>query len=98
MACLSPQARTKIYAYTKKRRKMLKSMIQAVKESVPCMDCSCYYPHYVMEFDHVNGDKKFSGMCRGARSITRIEQEMAKCEIVCANCHRVRTASRGGWV
>ena len=61
----------------------------------PCLDCGEADP-VVLEFDHL-GDKAFnisSGL--HARSWEAVLAEMKKCEIVCANCHRRRTARRRG--
>lgn len=48
-----------------------------------------------MDFDHVRGDKisNISDMM-GCFGWDAIEQEIAKCDIVCANCHRERTWKR----
>ena len=61
-----------------------------------CADCGEHDP-LVLEFDHVS-DKKFS-IARGLRdrSLQDLIAEMAKCDVVCANCHRRRTARRGGF-
>jgi len=63
----------------------------------PCSDCKETDP-VVLEFDHVRGKKlcNLSAMAQAAYSIRRIDEEIAKCEVVCANCHRRRTASRAG--
>jgi len=70
--------------------------LQKLKESSPCTDCGRYYPSYVMQFDHVSGDKKFniSKASRGFTSTARLEAELAKCELVCANCHAIRGHDR----
>ena len=62
----------------------------------PCVDCG-ETDAMVLEFDHLR-DKEF-GISRGLRerSWKSILDEMAKCEVVCANCHRRRTAQRGGF-
>ncbi len=66
----------------------------AVFKSVPCMDCGNTFPPECMDFDHVRGVKKF----RISYCLTSSEKvllaEMAKCEIVCSNCHRIRTRIR----
>lgn len=62
--------------------------------SVPCLDCVSSFPWFVMEFDHTRGVKEFTIGARSANSITRILGELEKCDIVCANCHRVRTYVR----
>lgn len=63
----------------------------------PCVDCG-EDDVLVLEFDHL-GDKEFS-IARGFRDRTMaaLVLEMAKCEVVCANCHRRRTAARGGYL
>lgn len=69
-------------------------MLHAMK-TVPCMDCGNSYHPYVMDFDHVRGEKKFNLSKAGNRfSRETILEEAAKCDIVCSNCHRMRTLSR----
>lgn len=64
------------------------------KKSVPCLDCQGKFPPYVMQFDHV-GDKSFEiGTAAINKSLKELEAEISKCEIVCANCHAVRTFGR----
>jgi hypothetical protein len=62
----------------------------------PCVDCGERDP-VVLAFDHLR-DKKF-GIGNGFRDRNwqSVLDEMAKCEVVCANCHRSRTAKRGGF-
>ncbi len=61
----------------------------------PCMDCGETDP-VVLEFDHV-GKKSFSiGQALKSYKWQRILDEIEQCEVVCANCHRKRTARRGG--
>ena len=62
----------------------------------PCVDCGETDP-VVLEFDHLK-DKEF-GVGQGLRDRNwqSVLDEMAKCEVVCANCHRRRTARRGGF-
>jgi hypothetical protein len=70
-----------------------------IKENTPCTDCGRYYPHYVMEFDHLPQYEKKFLVSLGCvqRKIDLIKAEMAKCELVCSNCHRVRSHTRGDW-
>lgn len=60
----------------------------------PCTDCKLTYPLCVMEFDHVSDDKLYNVSDMKVYSIKTLMREIAKCEIVCANCHRIRTHSR----
>jgi hypothetical protein len=63
----------------------------------PCADCGETDP-LVLEFDHL-GDKKFNvGAGMRERSWQAVRDEIAKCDVVCANCHRRRTAVRTGCV
>jgi hypothetical protein len=62
-----------------------------------CLDCG-NSDLRVLEFDHVLGDKKFNiGEKVGYLPLNSLMSEIKKCEIVCANCHRIRTVERGGW-
>lgn len=62
----------------------------------PCKDCGGTFPAPCMDFDHVKGAKAFD-LGKAAQKGIRWElvlQEIAKCELVCANCHRLRTHTR----
>jgi hypothetical protein len=61
----------------------------------PCVDCGEADP-IVLEFDHLR-DKSFAiGRALTRRRWEAILEEMEKCEVVCANCHRRRTSQRRG--
>ncbi len=69
--------------------------VARLKESSPCADCRNYFPAICMDYDHVGTDK----VANVARLIAdgpmgKVLAEIAKCELVCANCHRLRTATR----
>lgn len=78
--------------YTRNRDKS-KAFIDSFKKR-PCVDCGGYYPPYVMDFDHVRGNKKFnlSHYFKGEK--TKLINEMIKCQVICSNCHRIRTYNR----
>lgn len=73
------------------------------KDRHRCVDCNQSFPAPVMEFDHISsrGPKvgSVAEMLAAAASWDQIEEEIAKCDLVCANCHRLRTFLRGyiGW-
>lgn len=76
-----------------------RQLIDKLKAS-PCVDCGGSFPPVAMDFDHVRGTKKFNiAKIGGSQMSTEVLlEEVAKCELVCANCHRVRTQQRGqGW-
>lgn len=62
-----------------------------VQKSVPCADCGVQYPPYVMDFDHVRGVKKFDISKMISRKMVSVLEEIEKCDVVCSNCHRMRT-------
>lgn len=76
------------------RRKQVRKLIRLAK-SQPCADCGTSYPYYVMQFDHLR-DKKFniSAFVCSNRKIETLLAEIAKCEVVCANCHAERSYQR----
>jgi len=89
-----------------KRRAQLKEYmvrsrqkVRDLKESTPCKDCGVKYPYYVMQFDHVPelGTKKanMANLVHGNLS-KKLREEIKKCELVCANCHAIRTHKRKG--
>ena len=60
----------------------------------PCIDCGESDP-IVLEFDHISNDKLFiisKAICGSTRSWSSILNEIQKCEVRCANCHRKKTA------
>jgi hypothetical protein len=73
-----------------------KSMIDWIRDYLlahPCVDCG-EKNLVVLEFDHVRGVKQRDVMGLLGSSIKSIEAEIAKCDVVCANCHAKRTAER----
>ena len=79
----------------RKQKEYLSRYIKEIKEKNPCMDCKVWYPYYVMDFDHVRGRKhKNVSELIDSLSKKKIDEEIAKCEVVCSNCHRIRTHNR----
>ena len=52
------------------------------------MDCDGTFPPYVMDFDHVRGEKLYNVGEMGTHSLEGIIDEISKCDLICANCHR----------
>ena len=67
-----------------------------IKTGVPCADCGETFPIYVMHWDHLPGFQKIDQVSVMVSSRTREAalEELKKCELVCANCHVMRTVSR----
>lgn len=76
--------------------KELSLWIRGLKDR-PCTDCKKKYPYYVMHFDHLGRARKeghISRMVASRLPKEKIEAELRKCELVCANCHAERTHRR----
>ena len=89
------KALTRNLATSKKHRRNVKAQLEAYKSERGCADCG-YNKHPVaLDFDHLPGHvKDFTIGSETIRNLDRIWKEVAKCEVVCANCHRIRTATR----
>lgn len=76
------------------QKKHYRRQLADIKESAGCFDCGIKDP-IVLDFDHIR-DKKYnvSQMIRDGFSWKAILKEIEKCEVVCANCHRIRTHKR----
>jgi L-lysine 2,3-aminomutase len=77
-----------------KTKQQYKKRLAEMKQSSGCVDCG-EKNHIVLDFDHLK-DKKYnvSRMIHDGFSWKAIMKEIQKCEIVCANCHRIRTYAR----
>lgn len=93
--------RNKDYYIQRNRERIKKIHAYVVeKKQEPCMDCGQSYPYCVMQYDHrPNEQKEFNISWAVAQgySIERIQKEIDKCDLVCANCHAIRTFQRSGY-
>lgn len=64
------------------------------RKNRPCTDCKHQYHFTAMQFDHVRGEKKFNMSNPVGVSFEELIEEIDKCEVVCANCHHIRTYNR----
>ena len=64
----------------------------------PCARCGESDPR-VLEFDHIKGNKfqSISKMVSDGHTIRSVKKEIAKCQVLCANCHRKKTIKERGW-
>lgn len=77
--------------YIRRKKEDLREMVDELK-SVPCADCGQSFPPYCMDFDHLeNKEYEVACLVGSGFSKKRILEEVAKCEVVCAVCHRMRT-------
>lgn len=82
------------FLLNKLHKEELRDFIRSFKNK-PCADCKNIFEWYIMEFDHIRGEKLFNVTSLPQfGSKKRILEEIEKCDIICANCHKIRTYNR----
>ena len=73
------------------KRKRDKEWLDSLKTD-PCKDCGVSYPAFVMDFHHLDKSSKLFciGLALSKVGRERILEEIKKCVLLCANCHRIR--------
>lgn len=64
-------------------------------KAAPCTDCGGRFHPVAMDFDHRDPIEKLFVISKGPKKLELVLAEIAKCDLVCANCHRVRTWTKG---
>lgn len=84
-----------IRANVERGRSEVRAYLRALKEN-PCADCGQTFPHWVMDFHHLR-DKEvmISRLASGGYPMRRVKAEVAKCVLLCSNCHRIRHGDPG---
>jgi len=88
---------TRASAITKRLRAQRRDFLNTYKTAAGCTDCGYDAHPAALEFDHLPGFQKDFGIGNANNlnvSMERLLAEIAKCEVVCANCHAIRTANR----
>lgn len=73
-----------------------KTYINEYLQSHPCVDCG-ENDIIVLEFDHIVDNKRDAISNLRRSSLKAVKEELKKCEVRCANCHRRKTAKQFGW-
>jgi len=74
------------------RLKRIRKFVADFKIERGCTDCGYREHSCALDFDHIKGNKVKDVSVM--RSIKNIMEEISKCEVVCSNCHRIRTYNR----
>lgn len=79
-----------------RKRRAKSRLVGIIKIEIGCKDCGFNLHPRALEFDHISDNKKgnVSNLIRSDYSWQTILEEIQKCEVVCANCHAIRTANR----
>jgi hypothetical protein len=85
--------RERVGGYVSPARAKVYIVLDELKDH-PCMDCGGSFPIVCMDFDHRDRATKISNISRmvlNHRPLQSILDEIAKCDLICSNCHRIRT-------
>lgn len=78
-------------------RRLAREYVLSYLQTHPCIECDERDPR-VLEFHHrQEKDMAVSELVSGGYSIATIQAEIAKCDVLCANCHRKKTMNDRGW-
>lgn len=84
--------------WSRAKRAERRAFLDAYKVEKGCTDCGYNDHPFALEFDHLPGADKVAPVSNMILAdMDRLMAEIAKCEIVCANCHRIRTTEREQW-
>jgi hypothetical protein len=96
---VGPGQKEKTGARSLSQRNRNMAVLHRYKEESGCLDCKARLPHYVLEFDHKPEFEKIDGVYAVMKNfgMKKAWEEIAKCDVVCANCHKIRTYKRKPW-
>lgn len=89
------------YVEWRRRRRVQVDRLLHERKAVPCSDCGLEFPYCVMQFDHTRDEKehRIADLAKmvwmGRKSFDVLLAELDKCDVVCANCHCIRSDERG---
>lgn len=86
----------KVKQVARDRRNLVVRYVQQYKQERGCTDCKIMYPYWILELDHLPEFTKIGNVATmvATHSFEDVKAELAKCEVVCANCHKDRTRNR----
>lgn len=92
----SPERRN---AYNRAAVARNKLLVKLYLETHHCVDCGeSRLP--TLQFDHRDPGEKYdtvAALRQKPTAVKTLEAEMAKCDVVCANCHAMRTSKQFNW-
>lgn len=89
----SPSKKLATQAFQQTRRDLLNK----IKTERGCTMCGYNTHSAALDFNHIRGDKAFSVSQDPKVAMHKLLAEIDKCEILCANCHRVHTYENKHW-
>lgn len=82
------------YEYVQRTIQRRRDWVNEQKQG-PCAHCGVCYPSYVMDFHHRDPEDKLFSIAWGVSRVSRarLAAEIDKCDLLCANCHRIEEYS-----
>ena len=74
-----------------------RDLVNKIKVDKGCAKCGYSVHAAALDFNHVRGDKKFNVSQDTKVALQKLLDEIAKCEVLCANCHRIHTYENRHW-
>src|SRR5579862_1648346 len=93
------QYRTNVVERNRKLKNNLRLKMMLYLSGKSCVLCGNSDPR-VLKFDHIDPKTKSFSIAQGISSVLSWENiliEIEKCQILCANCHKIKTAAEQGW-
>jgi hypothetical protein len=92
-----PEQQKRVKTSRNEQREARRQFIWSYLSQNPCVDCG-EADIRVLDFDHIRGVKRFNVSGQGrAFGMKALQEEIDKCVVRCANCHRKKTAEEEGW-
>lgn len=83
------------YTHSPMTRQQRRMLVGLLKLAYGCTDCGYRGHPEALQFDHMPGHEKLGDVNKMVKyNVGTLFAEIAKCEVVCANCHAIRTATR----
>lgn len=93
----SPLMKKQILLSKKKRIQLVQKKLYEYLSTHPCIDCG-ENNIIVLEFDHIKDKQEaVSVMINNGLGWEHVLEEISKCVVRCANCHRIKTAKQFNW-
>lgn len=89
-------------AWRRAHRYKMRKIVSDYLAKNPCAVCG-FSDIKALEFDHINRDSKksknknISVLMNGTPSLKSLLSEIKKCQVLCANCHRIKTINNLEW-
>lgn len=96
MSRTNPETRPARLKKDRERRAKCRYFFNLLKIERGCYDCGGMFPPEALDFDHLPGKEKCFNIAKflANKPCEEVLDEISKCQVVCATCHRIRTATR----